>query len=111
MNQALESIDVSRLVADIHHAEAAQRSGAWTEHAKAHRIRRTYAEHVTALYTLRAYLRGRVHRRNPPAQIRDYNRAVWKDAHPYLKPLRWNALEHNRALALETAAAYQPLAA
>ena len=63
-----------------------------------------YEEHVTALYTLRAYLRGRMHRKNPPAPIRDYNRTMEEQGSP--SRMTWNMEDHNRKLAEQTAQHY-----
>lgn len=50
------------------------------------------AAEATALYTLRAWARGRLHRTEPPRALRD--------AHAALQiPLEWDAKEHNRKLA------------
>lgn len=107
MTNVLRQVDRARLVDDIHHAEAANRDGAWRAYAVAHDLPLEYRRHVTALYTLRAYLRGRLHRHNPPPEVRDYNRSLRANPNPYGGPMRWNRLEHNRAVALQAAARYQ----
>jgi hypothetical protein len=100
-------IDRTRLVEDIHQAEALRQAGAWYAHAIANDLPLEYRRYVTALYTLRAYLRGRLHRNNPPPEVRDYNRAARQDPSLQRGPMWWNRLEHNRELALRTAPRYQ----
>lgn len=107
MTKALHDVDRARLVDDIHHAEAANRDGAWQAYAIARDLPLEYRRYVTALYTLRAYLRGRIHRHNPPPEVRDYNRSLRANPNPYGEPMHWNRLEHNRAVALQTATRYQ----
>ena len=107
MNKTLHDVDRARLVDDIHHAEAAQRDGTWQRYAIDRDLPLEYRRHVTALYTLRAYLRGRIHRRNPPPEIRDYNHAARAEPDLLSPLMRWNRLEHNRDVALRIAARYQ----
>ena len=58
----------------------------------------------TELYTLRAYLRGRLHTKRPPERIRDHNR--WARSIPADQRAEkgvhiwgWNAIEHCRRVA------------
>lgn len=74
---------------------------AWTEpmdQAQAELIER--AAEITALYTLRAWTRGRLHRTQAPRELRDSCRALGI-------PLDWDAREHNRTVAEQAAARYQ----
>lgn len=102
-----DTINIHRLVDDIHAAEAAKREGKWSEFCKDRGMRfADYARFVTGLYTLRAWLRGKLHRQNPPEEIRDFNRTVQEQGLPY--PLReWDATEHNRKLAEKIADGYR----
>lgn len=93
------NLDIPRLVADIHTAEAARRAGTWDAG--------DYAAHVTGLYTLRAWVRGRIHRLGPPGPIRDFNRAVRQGLVHGGCAIPWNRLEHNRHVAHEVAGRYR----
>jgi hypothetical protein len=61
------------------------------------------AAEATALYTLRAWVRGRLHRTQPPRELRDSSAALGV-------PLEWDAKEHNRKLAEQVAPRYTPSA-
>ena len=105
MNITRDMIDINKLVDSIHAAEDAHRDGTWSEYAKTNGIRVwNYAGHVTGLYTLRAWLRGRLHRQNPPEQIRDFNRTMEEQDRP--ARLDWDATEHNRKIAVKVAEAF-----
>lgn len=102
-----KTVNVQKLVSDIHNSEEAHRAGAWPAYAKEHGLRRFgYADHVTALYTLRAATRSKLHRLNPPANIRDYNRHLLESGGVAKE---WYASEHNRAIAEGMAAKYPRL--
>ena len=62
--------------------------------------------HVTGLYTLRAWLRGKLHRHNPPEEIRDFNRTVQEQGLPY-KLREWDATDHNRKIAEKVAEGFR----
>lgn len=103
MNITRDMIDITKLVDSIHAAEDSYRDGSWGEYAKTNGISRwNYAGHVTGLYTLRAWLRGKLHRHNPPEEIRDFNRTVKEQGLPY-KLREWDATEHNRKIAEKVA--------
>lgn len=57
------------------------------------------AAEATALYTLRAWARGRLHRTQPPRALRDAHAALHI-------PLAWDAKEHNRKVAERVAPRY-----
>ena len=99
-------INIEKLVSDIKDAEAAMLEGRWSSYKEKAGLDRWayYEKHVTGLYTLRAFLRGRMHRRNPPAEIRDFNRS--REQSGGTMRLKWNMEEHNRDLAEETAERY-----
>ena len=60
---------------------------------------------MTKLYTLRAFSRGRMHRKNPPPEIRDYNRSMICNGEPFLQR-EWDMWEHNRMVAESVAPDY-----
>jgi len=94
-------IDIKKLVDDIHAAEKLHRTSwdEWTKFCKARNYSPwRYADVVTGLYTLRAWGRGRLHRKNPPAHVRDYNRSMRETGREKLCT-EWDAEEHNRKLA------------
>ncbi len=89
------------------------RSGKWDAYTKERDLGRqmsqwwwatSYENHVTGLYTLRAYLRGKMHRQNPPAPIRDFNRTMEETGSN--ERITWLMEEHNRILAEKTAKEY-----
>ena len=109
----MERINVPELVADIKACEASRKKGRWSEYAKERGLGRqlsqwwhanSYEDHVTGLYTLRAYLRGKMHRQNPPAAIRDFNRTMEQTGSR--ERMTWLMGEHNRILAEKTAEGY-----
>lgn len=103
MTLTREDINIEKLVESIHAAEDAYRNGTWREYAKENGFSPwNYAGHVTGLYTLRAWLRGRLHRHNPPEEIRDFNRTVQEQGLPY-KLREWDATDHNRKIAEQVA--------
>lgn len=112
----MDNIDIARLVEDIKSAERSQRKGEWGAWIGTRRIdaRRytepwrhfmTYETHVTSLYTLRAFLRGRMHRKNMPAPLRDCRRSMTEEVR--LKQPEWSMEDHNRSVAEEVAERYQ----
>lgn len=114
MNITKEIIDTTKLVDTIHTIEAAQCSGTWAIYAKENGIGRqiskwffptSYSTYATGLYTLRAWLRGKLHRKNPPEKIRDFNRTVQERDLKY-KLKEWDATEHNKKIAEEFAAGF-----
>ena len=64
-----------------------------------------YALVATGIYTLRAYLRGRLHRMNPPMAIEDFNRTMRAAGKGKLCQ-RWNRLEWNTRIASAYATKY-----
>lgn len=105
------TISIPNLVTVIKETESAVRCGRWTEVARCYRLidaqtlsymdrfpgtNYRAVETLTGLYTLRAWLRGKLHRLNPPAQIRDYNRAMRETGRVEQE---WDAAKHNRELA------------
>jgi hypothetical protein len=109
----MENIDITELVADIKACEKANRTG-WRLWCEKNEIGKRlseqywsapdYAEFVTGLYTLRAYLRGRMHRKNPPAHLRDYHRSMVDAGIPH--ELKWDMEGHNQRIAEATAQRY-----
>lgn len=81
-----KTIDIPRLVADIHKHKGTSYS--------------------TRLYTLRAWLRGKLHRLNPPAEIRDFNRSMLETGRPS-EVRSWDAREHNERVAMGIAGEYK----
>lgn len=65
----------------------------------------SYPDIVTGLYTLRARTRGRCHRKNPPAPIRDYNRSMEMTGEE--RRMTWDREEHNQKLAEKFAVHYK----
>lgn len=111
----MENIDIPKLVTHIKEAEEMRRSGKWEKYTKERGLGRqmsqwwwatSYEDHVTGLYTLRAYLRGRIHRKNPPAPIRDFNRTMEETGQP--GRMKWNMEEHNQRIAEAAAQPYLP---
>ena len=109
MENTLENIDIKKLVEDIKSGESARREGAWSTWCQERGLGRSYTysassgfypdpyeDHMTKLYTLRAWLRGRIHRRNPPESIRAYNRDMV--AHG-ASPREWDMKQHNWEIA------------
>jgi hypothetical protein len=101
-------IDIPRLEADMRALERRIRivkqplRKPWTEPmAAAQAELLDLAAEATALYTLRAWARGRLHRTEPPRALRDSNDALGV-------PLKWDAKEHNRKLAERVAQRYPP---
>lgn len=110
----MENINVQKLVEDIKSGEEAFRSGKWHSWCEARGTGRIwsgrlypadYAEHMTGLYTLRAFLRGRMHRQNPPAPIRDFHRSMIENGIEH--ELKWDMEAHNRRIAEEFSASYE----
>lgn len=110
----MEKIDIKKLVSDIKECEAARRKGQWSEYTKEREMGQQfgqwwhpayYEEHVTALYTLRAWCRGKMHRQNPPAPIRDFNRTMEETRQT--SRMTWDMEAHNRRIAEETALKYE----
>ena len=122
----MENINIEKLVSDIKTAEEAHRGTGWdiwcskrglgTTHTKEGSFRGAggtagrfypddYAEHMTSLYTLRAFLRGRMHRKNPPEEIRGYNRSMQENGSEHR--LSWDMEENNREIAEKTSARYK----
>lgn len=108
-----DMIDIHRLVDDIHAAEEANRTS-WTAFCKECGMGRgykdmfwpwNYAKYVTGLYTLRAYLRGKNHRQNPPEELRDYNRSMIETGREEMCR-SWNMEKHNQQVAEDVAKGY-----
>jgi len=109
----MERIDIPKLVTHIKEAEYCHSSGKWDKYTKNRGLGKQmsqwwwaapYEEYVTGLYTLRAYLRGKMHRQNPPAPIRDFNRTMEETGSR--ERMTWLMEEHNRILAEKTAKGY-----
>lgn len=108
----MEKINIPKLVSDIKACEAARFN--WRSYCEQNEIGKrwsekfwwspSYEEYVTALYTLRAWCRGKMHRKNPPATIRDFNRTMEEQGHPHR--MTWDMEEHNRKIAEKTAERY-----
>jgi len=60
---------------------------------------------VTALYTLRAWSRGKLHRKNPTQSMRD--RASHYKIPPEDPGIGWNAEQHNGGIAEQVATRFQ----
>lgn len=113
------TIDIAKLVSAIHEAEANRPRPiphqspkdftAWRAHVQARKLGDLfggtyfcdYTSYVTSLYTLRAWLRGKLHRLNPPASLRDTNRTYGRPDDD-----RWDAKAHNGRIAEKTAPAF-----
>lgn len=100
------NIDISTLEADMRALERRIRivkqplRKPWTEPmAAAQAELLDLAAEATALYTLRAWARGRLHRTQPPRELRSSAEALHI-------PLAWDAKEHNRKLAEQVAPRY-----
>lgn len=105
----MENVDIEKLVNDIKAGEKARRKGEWETWAKEkgkYRWAPQYAPHMTSLYTLRAFLRGRMHRKNPPPELRDYHRSMIQTGHR-TGELEWDMEAHNRRIAEKIAESYQ----
>lgn len=109
------TINIKKLVADIKSGESTLH---WSEWCRERGLSREYsytaggekrthymtpgrASHMTSLYTLRAQLRSKNHRTNPPPSVRDQNRSLGR-------PLDhgWDVGEHNLSIAQKVAEAY-----
>lgn len=107
----IKETDIRKLVDDIHSAEAAHKNRAWTEWCSERGYglpglpARSYPDIVTGLYTLRAQTRGRCHRKNPPAPIRDYNRSM--EMNGSKDRMTWDMEKHNQQLAEKFAPHYK----
>lgn len=77
-----QDIRIDRLVAEIKRIEAG---------GKPPRMIR-WEDYATGLYTLRAWMRGKLHRLNPPEPLRNYCRSRGI-------PIVWCVTEHNRKIA------------
>lgn len=64
----------------------------------------SFADAATNLYTLRAYLRGKIHRTTPPAPIRDFNRTMREQGRP--ARITWNRITASHSVAMKYAAFY-----
>lgn len=102
------NIDLSTLEADMRALERRIRivkqplRKPWTEPmAAAQAELLDLAAEATALYTLRAWARGRLHRTQPPRELQ-------RSAAALHIPLEWDAKEHNRTLAEQVALRYTP---
>jgi hypothetical protein len=114
MNITKDTIDIHKLVDTIHTVETAQRSGTWATYAKENGLGKQYSSffyptfystYATGLYTLRAWLRGKLHRQNPPEEIRDFNRTVQEQGLSY-KLKEWDSTEHNKKIAEDFAVGF-----
>ncbi|MEM9462698.1 MAG: hypothetical protein AAGF11_51595 [Myxococcota bacterium] len=101
------NIDIPRLEADIRALEQRIRTlkqplrRTWTQPmADTQAQWLGLAAQITALYTLRAWLRDRLHRTQPPRDLRDSCRALGV-------PLEWDARRHNRKVAERVAPCYR----
>jgi hypothetical protein len=110
----MEKVNVEKLVEDIKSGEKAYREGKWHSWCEPRGLGKKwfdrwypadYSTHMTGLYTLRAHLRGRTHRKNPPAPIRDFNRSVRDDGSN--RRIAWDEAAHNRKIAEEFSEAYK----
>lgn len=112
----MENINIEKLVSDIKSGETAGRGTSWDIWCKKRGLGRTYsdggrfypenyAEHMTKLYTLRAWLRGRMHRKNPPEDIRDFNRSMEENGSS--ARMEWDMEKHNRDIAEATSLLYE----
>ena len=109
----MENIDIPKLVSDIKKCEAAkynwhnwcEKNGIGRRFSETHWSSPQYEKHVTALYTLRAWCRGKMHRKNPPAPIRDFNRTMEEQGLP--DRLSWDMEKHNQSIAETTALDYE----
>ena len=108
----MEKIDIPKLVSDIKACEAArfrwnnwcEKNGIGRRFSEKYWSAPQYEEYVTALYTLRAWCRGKMHRKNPPAPIRDFNRTAEQNG--WTDRMTWNMEDHNRKIAEQTAKRY-----
>ncbi len=100
-------LDIDRLATDITDLEERIRAvkiplrRTWTEpmdHLQGQLL--ALAAEVTALYTLRAWVRGRLHRTQPPRPLRDAYRDMGLT-------LSWDAKQHNRTEAERAAERYR----
>ena len=107
----MEKINIPKIVSDIKEAEAARSN--WRSYCEQNGIGKrlrtwwsfpSYEDHVTSLYTLRAWCRGRMHRKNPPAPIRDFNRTMEEQGSS--ERIGWDMEKHNRNIAEKTAKDY-----
>lgn len=110
----MKNINVEKLVSDIKSGEQAYKSGEWYSWCKGRELGElwrgvhypvSYADHMTALYTLRAFLRGKVHRRNAPAPLRDFHRSMIEQGIDH--KLEWDMEEHNQRVAERISAKYR----
>ena len=114
----MENVNIEKLVEDIKTGEQAYRSGSWKSWCESRGLGTVfgsafwptpYADHMTGLYTLRAFLRGRMHRRNPPAPLRDFHRSMLDEGIAH--ELKWDMEDHNRKLAERFVESYRNEAA
>lgn len=112
----MENVNVEKLVEDIKTGETAYRSGSWYSWCESRGLGQKwgdrfwptpYAVHMTGLYTLRAFLRGRMHRKNPPAPLRDFHRSMLETGIEH--ELIWDMEKYNRDLAEKFSEAYSEL--
>lgn len=115
----MEQINIEKLVSDIKTAEGDYRHSGypgWSEWCKKRGLGRTYsgggrfypedyADHMTKLYTLRAWLRGRMHRKNPPEEIRGFNRSMEENGDSHR--ISWDMEDHNQKVAESMARSYE----
>lgn len=91
-----ETVNIAKLVEDIKSGEKTKDWKQWCKDRGFGTSHSTYffapnkAKHMTCLYTLRALLRGKDHRLNPPNYLRDHNRSL---GYPLNKG--WNKEEYN----------------
>ncbi len=105
----MENVNIEKLVNDIKAGEKANRTGEWKTWATGrgkHRWAPQYAPYMTSLYTLRAFLRGRMHRKNPPAHLRDFHRSMVQTGRR-TGEVEWDMEAHNRRIAEQIAESYQ----
>jgi len=82
------NVDIIALKTEIHRSEAAQSLGLWEPMRPSPA---TYKPYMTTLYTLRAWMNGRLHVTSVPEKIRDYNREMVRTNRSERKP--WTRLD------------------
>lgn len=134
MNQEEEmEIDAEKLVSDIKQNEKAWKEGRWERTELSCRalidVREVaelaitdfgtnmdsfkdwfpehlcYRAYMHCLYTLRAWCRGRIHRQNPPQELRGFNYSMRESGNDsFVRP--WDMEKHNRYIAEKQAKNY-----
>ena len=92
--------DARRIEEQIREAKLLLRT-TWTRPMDQEQINlATLRAQATELYTLRAWLRGKLHRKNPPEHLRHLARDLGKE-------ITWDAKEHAREIAERVGKRYQ----